>query len=327
MRMATAHTPWRMKERVARLATGAMLTLLLAGCSVVLPRPAAPEAGSTREEARLRRDLCLLSACPATVDIGPRRFQVKSQNRQSTLDEAIGRRKQSPVGRALTAIGDGIVRDLGGTTTRTLVVTSTHTVAEPSLALLLDCEAVWIGEEHQEEVPAEERLDNSPPGQQRVSRWRSAAGSPAAPVCRVTRHRRSGTFVGGSRRRRTRSRSCYTRCHAATAYRRLPSLRRRWSACCLTPQRIRSRATRSGTARAVTCRSSARTGRGSAPSFPRPTWWTSAARRTGRKPRCCACSSPSCSRPRPCSDRRNGGKARRWLGLPSRRGGRRRTGC
>jgi hypothetical protein len=153
-----------------------MLTLLLAGCSVVLPRPPAPEAGNTREEARLRRDLCLLSACPVTVDVGPRRFQVKSHHQQSTLDEAIGRRKQSLVGRALTAIGDDIVRDLGGTTTRTLVVTSTHTVAEPSLALLLDCEAVWIGEEHQEEVPEEERLDNSPPGQQRVSRVEIGSG-------------------------------------------------------------------------------------------------------------------------------------------------------
>jgi hypothetical protein len=176
MRTVTAHTPLWMKECVARLAAGATLTLLLAGCSVVLSRPPAPEAGSTREEVRLRRDLCSLSGCPVTVDVGSRRFQVKSHHQQSTLDEAIRHRKQSLAGRALTAIGDDIVRDLGGTTTRTLVVTSTHAVAGPSLPLLLDCDAVWIGEEHQEEVPEEERLDNSPPGQQRVSRVEVASG-------------------------------------------------------------------------------------------------------------------------------------------------------
>jgi hypothetical protein len=182
MRAMTAHSPEWTKECFASLATVAMLTLLLAGCSVALPRPPAPEAGSTREEARLRRNLCLRSECPATIDVGPRRFRVKSHRQQSTLNEAIRLRKQSLVGRALTAIGDDIVRDLGGTTTRTLVVTSTHAVTEPSLALLLDCDAVWIGEEHQEEVPQEERLDHSPPGQQRVSRVELGSGL----ACRAT---------------------------------------------------------------------------------------------------------------------------------------------
>lgn len=134
--------------------------LLLTGLNAcALMRPPLPELGPgvTREMPDVRSESCRGSSCTTIVALGAARFRLASHADAMSPDEALGRPRGSLGARAVSALGESLVRRIGGTTTEHVVSLGTRAVSDSTGELRLECETVWIDELSRERENGEDR--------------------------------------------------------------------------------------------------------------------------------------------------------------------------